>query len=533
MHLWGPCWTPPAMALTVRRRTYYRRRRWAPRRWRRGYASFAGRFYRRRRQVRTKFRGPRRRRQNKFPRQQVVQWAPANRKKCTIRGWAPILLGTYQRRNNQWDPKDLSRWTGGGINSIFFTLQRLYVEHVRHRNYWTTTNDGTDLCRYKGMKLFLYPNQKYTYLITWDREYGTEFQYPLWTKHPCLALLNPQHIIVWSHELRGDRRPKKIWIPPPSVITNEWYFQRDFANYGLLGLTITLFDPTEVMMTDTDRTFKARVGFDGQQIVPKQDDIAEVEYTVLLDDVVGNRVAYNKDVLAFVTERPGGRNEKWEYWGEEYPYYVTLWGFETDQLGVHGNPTQLNERFIWIMWYEPNSALDPKPNFNTKKRWTPLSQQMVKALQSMGPFTQKQYDANYSLFLQYKSYWEWGGYTPDITKREYINPKPDEEQTTNRSYTSLLRPQVPVRNPTEVGECTIHPWDINRHGQITQEKWEKLIKQPATNPLHETLHTGLCSKRKEPWQEEEDQSSSGEDTEELEAQEAHLQRLLRRLLRRL
>nr|QXG20230.1 ORF1 [Anelloviridae sp.] len=442
-------------------------------------------------------------------------------------------MGTYQRRNNQWDPKDLTRWTGGGINSIFFTLQRLFVEHVRHRNYWSRTNDGTDLCRYKGMKLFLYPNEKYCYLVTWDREYGTEFQYPLWTKHPALAMLNPQHVIVWSHGLRGNRKPKKVWIPPPSVITNEWYFQRDFANYGLVGLTFTLFDPTEVMMTDTDRTFKARFGIDGNVLTIKQDDLMEVDYSVLLDDVVGNQVAYNKTPLSLITDRPGSPNVTWEYWGEEYPYYITTWGMETDQLDIHGNATQFNGKYLWIKWYPAKSINDATPDFTRPKRWTPLIQAQARALQNMGPFTQKQYDANYSIFLQYKSYWQWGGYTPDITKREYINPKPDEDQIRNHSYTSLLRPQVPVRNPMEVGDCTLHPWDLNKHGQISQEKWQKLIAEPAPNPLHETLHTGCCFKRKEPWQEEEDQSSSGEDTDELQAQEAHLQRLLRRILRRL
>lgn len=415
---------------------------------------------------------------------------------------------------------------------MYFTLQRLFVEHVRHRNFWSATNDGTDLCRYGGMKLYVYPNAKYTYAITWDREYGTEFQYPLWTKHPALILLNPQHVIVWSHELRGDRKPKKIWIPPPAVTTNEWYFQKDFANYGLVGFTVTLFDPTEVMMTDTDSNMRATIGIDGQRLTPKQDDLALVYYSVMLDDVVGNQTSLNKDNLSFITQRPGNQGNSWEFWGEEYPYYITTWGYETSQLDQHNNPAQFNGRYFWIKWYPPQSSIDPKPDFTKPKRWTPITQSQAQALQKMGPFTQKQYDANYSFFFQYKSYWQWGGYTPDITKREYINPKPDEENTV-RSYTSLLRPQVPVRNPLETADTTIHPWDIDGKGWITSKKWEKLIRGPTTMPLHETLQAGRPSTRKGPWQEEEDHSSEEEWDKQSQEEEEKLQKLLRRILRKL
>nr|QXG20234.1 ORF1 [Anelloviridae sp.] len=435
------------MAYPGRFRARARNRRWRQPTWRRRYRRTYPRFRRRQRRVRKYLKHAKW--INKPHRTVVKQWTPKNIRKCTIYGWSPAIVGTWSRRANFWDSQDVVRYTGGGVGQLFFTLHRLYNEHRKHRNWWSETNDGTDLCQYQGTKLYFYPNEKYTYIVYWDREYGTEDKFPLWKHHPALMLLNPQHRIIWSRQTRGNRTPTKIWMPPPAVTTSEWYFQKGFANYGLFGLTISLIDMTDPFMGEGDATYKAKIGFDGAATwVPKNDNIREVNYDIFHDDGAGNMTAFNHANWTANTYMPGDQDRlhKMEYWGAGYPIWATLWCFEPALVDDNIAQGIKDKKVIWVKWYPPKNNQDPTPDFTREKEWTVLNRQGLQIVQKMGPFAQKQFDSNFSVFLKYKSYWRWGGLIPDVTD-QYNEPVTGDssKQTTS---TSFLRAQVPVRDPT-------------------------------------------------------------------------------------
>nr|QXG20227.1 ORF1 [Anelloviridae sp.] len=515
------------MAITWRFRRRANYKRWRPTTWRRRYRRTAPIFRRRQRKVRTRHH----KWFNKPHREPVKQWTPKNIKQCKIKGWAPLFLGTYARRYYLWDTKDTTHYTGGGIGQVFFTLGRLYNEHVKHRNWWTETNEGTDLCQYKGTKIYFQPNEKYSYIVHWDREYGNEDTFPIWMYHPALMMLNPQHKIIWSKEARGNRGPTKVWMPPPAVTTNEWYFQKLFVNYGLFGMTATLFDPVDTFMTENQANYKMKFGFPTNLWTPTTTDIQEVNYHIFDDDCVHNKIGFNQNPWSSNTDLPGhdDTQNKMIYWGEGYPYWISSWGFEPSKVSQH--PAQQgikNGYWIWILWYPPQNDNDPTPKKDEPKRWTPLSREMLQALQGSGPFVQHQYDANFSFYFKYTSYWRWGGLTPDVTSQYNEAPQAGVAPTTS-AKAHWQRAQVHVRNPATIHKEIIHPWDIKGE-KILQHKWAQLTSISPEHTLHETLNTGRKSTETEPLLEEDEELWT---SEEEEKREKDLQKLLRRLIRRL
>nr|QXG20232.1 ORF1 [Anelloviridae sp.] len=433
------------MAYPGRFKRRAKNRRWRQLTWRRRYRRTYPGFRRRSTRVRRHLRHAKW--INRPHKTSVKQWTPKNIRKCTIIGWTPTIVGTWGRRANFWDSKEVKRYTGGGIGQLHFTLHRLFNEHLKHRNWWTETNDGTDLCQYLGTKLYLYPNEKYSYIIYWDREYGTEDKFPLWKHHPALMFLNPQHRIIWSRQTKGNRAPTKLWMPPPAVTTNEWYFQKSYADYGMFALTISLIDLTDPFMAENDATYKAKVGTDGNVTwQPKNPNIREVNYDIFHDDGRENLTAFNHANWTENTYMPGDQDavHKMEYWGAGYPIWCTLWCFEPELVSEDTNQGMKGKKLIWIKWYPPKNVNDPTPDFQQQKQWTILNRAQVAIVQKMGPFVQKQFDSNFSIFLKYKSFWRWGGLIPDVTD-QYNEPVADATKATR---TSFLRAQVPVRDPT-------------------------------------------------------------------------------------
>ncbi|QXG20218.1 ORF1 [Anelloviridae sp.] len=468
MWLRRPCITPARMA--YRQRWWSRRKRWwRPSTYRRRYRRSAYGFrtrqrkntYRRRRKVRKTF-------NNNRKVEKVTQWKPGNIKKVVINGWFPGIASTYVKRTRQWDLDAEQDYQGGGLHTVTFSLYFLYQLHLRHMNWWSQTNDGTDLCRYKGTRLKFWPNDKYSYIVFYDRDFYKNDKFPIYMMHPMLLWLNPNHTTVFSLAIKGNRNPKRVWLPPPAVMTNEWYFQKHFAEYGIFELHLTLFDPENPFTTDTQQNYRTTLGFKPTTVVPPEiADIQPTGYSIFLDDCEGNKMAYNtgadQDPANIVPPGYQQNTMKWIYWGENYPYYVGIWGVDIDKVSDSWGKN------IWIWWFPGKGPNDVKPDFKHRKMWIPLNKEQSRALQFSGPFVQKQNEQNINVFFQYRSFWNFGGYTPDWTARHNDNPAIPEYNPDPGPTIAYQQPyQVQIRDPKEVGEGVLHPWDY-KEGIIKKE----------------------------------------------------------------
>nr|UZV41773.1 MAG: ORF1 [Anelloviridae sp.] len=228
-----------------RRRPFYRRRRRIYRRRRQPYRLTA-----RRRAIRFRRRGFRRRNwvRRRYPRKRqykgpVTQWNPQHRTGCKIRGWDIGVLaisGHFGEKTEifwQSSTKSDSYLTcGGGSSFKHYTLGIFYSQHLLFRNVWSTSNIGYDLARYFGTRVRFYPLEQIDYMVYWE----TSFEIPETDEMPNLApgaLVNSRHKkIIYSIKKRG--RPKKVFIKPPPVHTNQWYFQKTWCNIPLFKIGI-------------------------------------------------------------------------------------------------------------------------------------------------------------------------------------------------------------------------------------------------------------------------------------------------------
>ncbi|QXG20212.1 ORF1 [Anelloviridae sp.] len=451
-----------------RRRGFRRRRRF--RRPRRGY--------RRRRMVRRRFRRPRRRfRRRRGARKEVLtQWRPSVVRRCTIFGWAPLLVGTEGAMENVMNLETVTAYIGGGSSKVHLSLGALYKAHLKHWNYWTASNEGTDLCKYLGTKITLYPHDEISYIVSWDREFKSEDTYPNFVGHPMLLWLGRQHTIVLSHKDAGGKsKPKKIFIKPPALLSSEWYFQTNFVNYGLFQLRASVFSPHTHVWTrhSTDFSVKIKTG----------SSTNTVDYDIFHDTGIGNQVAFGQEKTGWQPNDksplvPGTDT----YWGDDYPYWLSLFGMNIPVLFVNHSQWKL-----FIKWFPPTgTAPAQKPDFGKPKRWYNIEKVMGEQIALMGPGIPKEENlANWQSIFKYKSFWLWGGHTPDRTRGEERNPAMPSPTT------CVQFGGVQVRDPARVGTEIIHPWDLRR-GLLTSTAFKRITEEKTKkNALLFTESKGL------------------------------------------
>nr|UHK06272.1 MAG: ORF1 [Torque teno midi virus] len=213
----------------TKRRRYTRRRKYNTRRRPR-------RTYTRRRRHRRKVR----RKQKKII---VKQWQPESIRKCKIKGGGTLVLGAqgtqprcYTVYKDEWtNPKNPC---GGGFGVELFTLKYLYDENVAKNNIWTTSNDYWDLCRYTGSRITLFRHPETDFIFCWDIQPPfTINKYTYMFCHPHFLLQRKHKKFLLSTATKPNGRLRKtVRIRPPKQMITKWFFQEDFANYGLLTL---------------------------------------------------------------------------------------------------------------------------------------------------------------------------------------------------------------------------------------------------------------------------------------------------------
>nr|UGV35068.1 MAG: ORF1 [TTV-like mini virus] len=208
-----------------RKRRYYRR----PWRWR----------------IRSSFRRkPRRRywvRRKKLSKIAIKEWQPQTINKLTVKGLYPLFMCNEKRISNnliQWiesvaPPKFPA---GGGFSIMQFSLQALYEDFVKARNWWTKSNCTLPLVRYNGCVLKFYRTEHVDYLVNIERCYPLKATQELYmSTQPGIMGLTKRTIHVPCRQHRYLKKPyKKVRVKPPTQMQTGWMFQKDLANFPLL-----------------------------------------------------------------------------------------------------------------------------------------------------------------------------------------------------------------------------------------------------------------------------------------------------------
>nr|UGV35512.1 MAG: ORF1 [TTV-like mini virus] len=211
------------------------------RRYRRSWRRRPRKAFRRRRFWRKRY--FRVRRPRKLKKITIQQWQPNTIKKLIIRGQYPLFAGTTERIGNDYTayidsiaPHD---FPGGGLFSItVFTLNGLFELHQKSRNWWTKSNCNLPLIRYQGCKIRLYNSSSVDYVsvaIRCGELKATEQMFQ--SCQPSVLALNRNKKILLCKNFKRNRRPyKTIFVRPPALLFNKWYFQKEICNYPLLML---------------------------------------------------------------------------------------------------------------------------------------------------------------------------------------------------------------------------------------------------------------------------------------------------------
>nr|UHK04602.1 MAG: ORF1 [Torque teno midi virus] len=235
--------------------------------WGRRRKFWSGTRYRKwtRRNLYKKRRKPRRRRYRRFTRgrrrrrkkvrrkkkQKIVltQWQPESVVKCKIKGYSTLVLGAEGRQficytNETSDFTQPKAPGGGGFGYELITLEWLYHEWRAHNNYWTKSNQYKDLLRYTGGAITLYrhPNVDFVFSYSIQPPFNVnKLTYP--DMQPQNMLLHPHHRIIFSLKTRPLGKPKvRIKFKPPKLMSNKWFFAKEFSDAGLVLFKATACD---------------------------------------------------------------------------------------------------------------------------------------------------------------------------------------------------------------------------------------------------------------------------------------------------
>nr|UGV37810.1 MAG: ORF1 [TTV-like mini virus] len=239
---------------------YWRRPRWRRyrRTWRRRFRTpFRRRLYRRRRRWRVR---------KKLKKIHISEWQPTKINRLKIVGLYPLYEGTKDRtgnNNTQYIDSTAPHYIpGGGLFSITkFTLAALYEMHTKARNWWTKSNCTLPLIKYLGCNVTFYRSENSDYVSVYARCGSltvTEQMYQ--SCQPSILNLNKNKVTVTCLKNTKSRKPyKKIFIPPPTLMTNKWYFQQEIANTPLFLLLTSAMSLNRYYISST--SISSTIGF--------------------------------------------------------------------------------------------------------------------------------------------------------------------------------------------------------------------------------------------------------------------------------
>lgn len=239
--------------------------------------------------------------------------------------------------------------SGGGFSILRLSIGALYEDLEKFRNYWTKTNENLDLIRYTGMSLTFYRHQYVSYIVTYSLcNPMTLSKISHMNTHPYRQLLNKNKIIVPS--LQEAPLKKKLYIKkklqPPKQMVNKWFFQRDFADVGLVLIHIASISLNHMYQATNSKN------------------------TTVSLFCLNHKVFKNNDFANATGYRPN--NEYW-YWGQDNKHqWISLLGITHDEGQTTTTANSLTEKskwgnLFWHSWLHKEGPIAIKPTNDTSK----------------------------------------------------------------------------------------------------------------------------------------------------------------------
>lgn len=155
--------------------------------------------------------------------------------------------------------KGYTQMGGGGTDTRTLSLEGLYQEHLAHRNKWTRSNEGYDMARYFGTVFTLHPHPNLDYIFWWNRNYDE-------TDIERLDNMAPGKLLLYKHRLvlsrsHGGRRRHKIFVPPPTKITSQWFPMHTFCNVGLLQFGASFINLEDSFIHSMRTNYGVTIGY--------------------------------------------------------------------------------------------------------------------------------------------------------------------------------------------------------------------------------------------------------------------------------
>nr|UGV38959.1 MAG: ORF1 [TTV-like mini virus] len=219
------------------RTPYYTRwRRWRRTRRRRPRRAFWRAFRGRRQTVR------RRRIKKKLKTLSIRQFQPPTIRLLKITGKYQLFFCTSDRipNNNTLYLDTISPFhipSGGGFSLTQFTLQNLFDQHIRLRNWWTKSNEFLPLVRYIKCIVYLYYQENVDYIFAYDTSFPLKASRLMYnsTQPSVMYLMKHRKVVPCKHYNKRRKPYKRLVIKPPAQLENKWYFQHNLADIPLVN----------------------------------------------------------------------------------------------------------------------------------------------------------------------------------------------------------------------------------------------------------------------------------------------------------
>lgn len=206
------------------------------------------RFRRPRKTFRYRFRRPRRVRRRrifhkKLKKIVIKEWQPKKIVKCKVEGdIALFICGQSRIAHNFTNYKEsytpVGEASGGAWSIQQFTLDCLYSEYIKYRNFWTKSNLGLPLTRYTGATLKFYKTPFTDYIVTINTCPPFSVTKDMYfNTQPQRQLFERRKVLIPQLTSASKKKYKKIRIKPPSFMTTKWYFTQDICKQPLVVIT--------------------------------------------------------------------------------------------------------------------------------------------------------------------------------------------------------------------------------------------------------------------------------------------------------
>nr|WKF25120.1 ORF1 [Torque teno neovison virus]WKF25126.1 ORF1 [Torque teno neovison virus]WKF25129.1 ORF1 [Torque teno neovison virus]WKF25132.1 ORF1 [Torque teno neovison virus] len=394
--------------------------------------SFRRRYYNRYWFHKRRGRSTRRRRMLPARRQRVRtrfilrQYNPKYRRRCTIRGWMPLLfcLTDAPFFRPMLLTGDFNSDRSGGWTVTEFTLEGFYKENKIYRNLWSESNCDFDLAKYKGMTLTFYPTQWTDYIVWWDTDYGnySEFATAVKNIHPAILINKPNTRVVLSVNTRRRYKPVKVHLKPPSIFTNKWDEISVWSERGLAILAVATIDFTYPWLPGGYQIRNPALGQGGWKPPYNVYDYQEGTNKLLVQ--YGPDKAGNVEItLGELWWNQGAGSSKGKVWLEQWP--------------------------DWKKAQSGGGMTDP-----------------TLAAVAFGPFVVKNQRTECQIVATYRSYWTWGGEV--LTRTNTIcDPKTNTPKSQPLEIKEIADPKTCLRKE-----------DIGKDGFINPDAWRRLTASP-------------------------------------------------------